>query len=55
MHRVTGGLAEYVGQFFVEYHLYTTAAVLVIIPIFVIYLVLQRYMSEGIATPSLKG
>jgi len=55
MYPVTVGLVEYVGQFFVEYHLYTTAAVLVIIPIFVIYLVLQRYIIEGVATQGLKG
>ncbi len=55
MYPVTVGLVEYVGQFFVEYHLYTTAAVLVIIPIFVIYLALQRYIIEGVATQGLKG
>ncbi|HXF60899.1 MAG TPA: carbohydrate ABC transporter permease [Caldilineaceae bacterium] len=55
MYPVTVGLVEYVGQFFIEYHLFTTAAVLAIIPIFVIYLVLQRYIIEGIATQGLKG
>ncbi len=55
MYPVTVGLVEYVGQFFVEYHLYTTAAVLVILPIFVIYLALQRYIIEGVATQGLKG
>ena len=55
MYPVTVGLVEYVGQFFVEYHLFTTAAVLTILPIFVIYLVLQRYIIEGIATQGLKG
>ena len=55
MYPVTVGLVEYVGQFFVEYHLFTTAAVLAIIPIFVIYLILQRYIIEGIATQGLKG
>lgn len=55
MYPVTVGLVEYVGEFFVEYHLFTTAAVLVIIPIFVIYLILQRYIIEGIATQGLKG
>lgn len=54
MYPVTVGLVEYVGQFFIEYHLYTTAAVLTILPIFVIYLVLQRYIIEGIATQGLK-
>lgn len=43
------------GQFFVEYHLYTTAAVLAIVPVFLIYLALQRYIIEGIATQGLKG
>lgn len=55
MYPVTVGLVEYVGQFFVEYNLFTTAAVLTILPIFVIYLFLQRYIIEGIATQGLKG
>ena len=55
MYPITVGLVEYVGQFFVEYHLFTTASVLAILPIFVIYLVLQRYIIEGIATQGLKG
>lgn len=54
MYPVTVGLVEYVGQFFIEYNLYTTAAVLTIAPIFVIYLILQRYIIEGIATQGLK-
>lgn len=54
MYPVTIGLVEYVGQFFVEYHLFTTAAVLVMIPIFVIYFILQRYIIEGIAVQGLK-
>lgn len=55
MYPVTVGLVEYVGQFFVEYHLYTTASVLVMLPIFVIYLALQRYIIEGVAMQGLKG
>lgn len=55
MYPVTVGLVEYVGQFFVEYNLFTTAAVLTILPIFLIYLFLQRYIIEGIATQGLKG
>lgn len=54
MYPVTVGLVEYVGQFFVEYNLYTTAAVLTIAPIFIIYLFLQRYIIEGVATQGLK-
>jgi multiple sugar transport system permease protein len=52
---ITVGLVEFVGQFFVEYHLFTTASVLAILPIFVIYLILQRFIIEGIATQGLKG
>jgi multiple sugar transport system permease protein len=55
MYPITVGLVEFVGQFFVEYHLFTTASVLAILPIFVIYLVLQRFIIEGIATQGLKG
>ena len=55
MYPVTVGLVEYVGQFFIEYNLYTTAAVLVIMPVFLIYLVLQRFIIEGIAMQGLKG
>jgi multiple sugar transport system permease protein len=54
MYPVTVGLVEYVGQFFVEYHLFTTAAVLAMLPIFVIYFILQRYIIEGIAIQGLK-
>jgi multiple sugar transport system permease protein len=55
MYPVTVGLVEYVGQFFVEYHLFTTASVLVMLPVFLIYLVLQRYIIEGVAMQGLKG
>jgi multiple sugar transport system permease protein len=55
MYPVTVGLVEYVGSFFVEYHLFTTASVLAIAPIFLIYLILQRHIIEGIATQGLKG
>ena len=55
MYPVTVGLVEYVGQFFIEYNLYTTAAVLAIIPVFVIYLILQRFIIEGIALQGMKG
>jgi multiple sugar transport system permease protein len=55
MYPVTVGLVEYVGQFFVEYHLFTTASVLVMLPVFVLYLFLQRYIIEGVAMQGLKG
>lgn len=55
MYPVTVGLAEFVGAFFIEYHLHTTASVLVILPVFILYLILQRFIIEGIALQGLKG
>jgi multiple sugar transport system permease protein len=55
MYPVTIGLVEFIGEFFVEYDLYTAAAVMTIIPVLVIYLILQRFIIEGIATQGLKG
>lgn len=55
MYPVSVGLVEFVGQFFIEYDLYTTASVLVMIPIFVVYFTLQRFIIEGIALQGLKG
>jgi multiple sugar transport system permease protein len=55
MYPVTLGLVEFIGEFFVEYDLYTAAAVMAIVPVVVIYLVLQRFIIEGIATQGLKG
>jgi multiple sugar transport system permease protein len=55
MYPVTIGLVEFIGEFFVEYDLYTAAAVMAIVPVVVIFLVLQRFIIEGIATQGLKG
>ena len=55
MYPVTIGLVEFIGEFFVEYDLYTAAAVMTIVPVLVIYLILQRFIIEGIATQGLKG
>jgi multiple sugar transport system permease protein len=55
MYPITIGLVEFIGEFFVEYDLYTAAAVMTILPVLLIYLVLQRFIIEGIATQGLKG
>jgi multiple sugar transport system permease protein len=55
MYPVTIGLVEFIGEYFVEYDLYTAAAVMTIVPVLVLYLVLQRFIIEGIATQGLKG
>jgi multiple sugar transport system permease protein len=55
LYPVTIGLVEFIGEYFVEYDLYTAAAVMAILPVVVFYLVLQRFIIEGIATQGLKG
>jgi multiple sugar transport system permease protein len=55
MYPITIGLVEFIGEFFVEYDLYTAAAVMAIAPILLLYLVLQRFIIEGIATQGMKS
>lgn len=55
MYPVTLGLIEYVGMYFTEYGQFTAAAVLVILPILVLYLILQRNIIEGVALTGMKG
>ena len=55
MYPVTVGLAEFVGDFFVEYDLFNAAALMAMLPIVLIYFFLQRYIVEGIATQGLRG
>lgn len=49
------GLSAMKGQYFVEWHLLMAATVVTCLPVFVIYLVGQRYFVEGIALTGLKG
>jgi multiple sugar transport system permease protein len=55
MYPVTVGLAEFVGDYFVELDLFNAAALMAMLPIAVIYVFLQRYIVEGIATQGMKG
>ncbi len=55
MYPVTLGLVEYVGFYFTEYGQFTAAAVLVILPVLILYLFLQRLIIEGVALTGLKG
>jgi multiple sugar transport system permease protein len=55
MYPISVGLVEYVGEYFVEYGQFTAASVVAIIPIFVIYILLQRYIIQGIALTGMKG
>ena len=55
MYPVTVGLAEFTGDFFVDYDLFNAAALIAMLPIALIYFFLQRYIVEGIATQGLRG
>jgi len=55
MYPVTVGLAEFVGDYFVELDLFNAAALMAMLPIALIYVFLQRYIVEGIATQGMKG
>jgi multiple sugar transport system permease protein len=55
MYPVTVGLAEFIGTYWVEYGLFTAASALVILPILLLYIFLQRYIIQGVALTGLKG
>lgn len=49
------GLRTFIGVFSSQWHLLMAAAVFVIIPVLIVFLVGQKYFVEGIATTGLKG
>jgi ABC-type glycerol-3-phosphate transport system permease component len=55
MYPISVGLVEYVGEYFIEYGQFTAASVVAILPVFVIYIFLQRYIIQGIALTGMKG
>jgi ABC-type glycerol-3-phosphate transport system permease component len=55
MYPISVGLAEFIGEYFVEYGQFTAASVVAIVPIFAIYILLQRYIIRGIALTGMKG
>jgi len=55
MYPVSVGLVEYIGEYFVEFGQFTAASVVAIAPIFVLYLLLQRHIIQGIALTGMKG
>lgn len=55
MYPISVGLVEYIGEYFVEFGQFTAASVVAIVPIFVIYILLQRYIIQGIALTGMKG
>jgi multiple sugar transport system permease protein len=55
MYPISVGLAEFIGEYFVEYGKFTAASVVAVLPIFVIYILLQRNIIQGIALTGMKG
>jgi multiple sugar transport system permease protein len=55
MYPISVGLVEFIGLYFVEYGQFTAASVVAIAPIFIIYLLLQRNIIQGIALTGMKG
>ena len=52
---VTIGLTSFTNMYFIEYNLLTAAAVVSILPILVIFVVLQRWVVQAVVMSGLKG
>jgi ABC-type glycerol-3-phosphate transport system permease component len=52
---VTIGLTSFTNMYFIEYNLLTAAAVLSILPILVIFVLLQRWVVQAVVMSGLKG
>jgi len=55
MNGVTMGLMSFTNTYFIEYNLLTTAAVISILPILVIFITLQRWVVQAVVMSGLKG
>lgn len=55
LYTVTMGLTGFQSEFAAEWNLLLTASVIAIVPLVIVYIVMQRYIVEGIATTGLKG
>jgi multiple sugar transport system permease protein len=49
------GLNMYRGQYYTEFHLMMAVALLVLVPVIVVFFVAQKYFIQGIALTGLKG
>lgn len=49
------GIKMFVGQYTADYALIMAASVFALIPVFIVFLIFQRFFVEGIATSGLKG
>ncbi|MEG2702988.1 MAG: carbohydrate ABC transporter permease, partial [Clostridia bacterium] len=49
------GLKRFIQQYSSDYHLIMAASLCSLLPVSIVFLVLQKYFIEGIATTGLKG
>ena len=49
------GLKMFMGQYTAEYGLIMAGSVVVLIPVLIVFLILQKYFVEGIASTGIKG
>jgi multiple sugar transport system permease protein len=49
------GLRRFIQQYSSDYHLIMAVSVLSLLPVSIVFLSLQRYFIEGIATTGIKG
>ncbi len=52
---VTMGLTTFQGEFESEWNLLLTGSIIAIVPLLIVYVAMQRYIVQGIATTGLKG
>ena len=52
---VTMGLTQFQSDFEAQWHLLLTGSVISVVPLIILYIFLQRYIVEGMATTGLKG
>ena len=52
---VTVALMSFTNMYYIEYNLLTAAAVLSVLPILVIFVVLQRWVVQAVVMSGLKG
>ena len=55
MYTLPVALANMEGQYTTDYGLLTAGAIVVVVPVILVFLVAQKYIIEGISTTGLKG
>ncbi len=54
MYPITMGILQFVGPYWTDHHLYIAASSIAIAPVLMFFIVLQRFIIQGIAHEGLK-